>query len=138
MLWVPAPAVAGSNVPAFTSVIPVPLQVPPAVTALKVTDPSFVQKGPAAVIVASGGGATVMSIVLVSSHDPLTTKYVIVWVPAPAVAGSKIPTAPFIIPVPLQVPPAVAAERVTDPSVTQKGPAGVMVASGAGSTTIST
>ena len=42
----------------------------------------------------------------------------------------------MVIPVPLQVPPAVAAVNVTEASVAQKGPAAVMVAFGTGSTTI--
>src|SRR5690606_10037524 len=52
IVCVPGPAVAGSNVPASTSVIPAPLHVPPGVTAVKVIAPSTVHKGPAGVIVA--------------------------------------------------------------------------------------
>ena len=51
--WLPAPAVAGSNVPVDAFVIPVPLQVPPVSAAIKFTLEAFEQKGPAWVIVAS-------------------------------------------------------------------------------------
>jgi len=52
MVCVPAPAVAGLNVPKAPSVIPVPDHVPPASTAVRFTEASVVQNGPAAVIVA--------------------------------------------------------------------------------------
>ena len=49
-------------------------------------------------------------------------------VPAPETEGSKIPLTPSVIPVPVQVPPLLAAIRNCGPSVVQKGPAGEMVA----------
>ncbi len=61
MMWLPVPAIAGSNVPAFASVIPVPLQVPPGVAAVRVTAVSVSQNGPAGVMVASGEGSTTIS-----------------------------------------------------------------------------
>jgi hypothetical protein len=48
--------------------------------------------------------------------------------PAPAVDGEKVPLP--LMPDPNQVPPAVAALRETGASLEQKGPAGVIVASG--------
>ncbi len=70
MTNVPAPAVAGSNVPSTASVIPIPNQVPPAVTAVRLTAASAEQNGPAAVIVASGGFATVIDVVFESGQTP--------------------------------------------------------------------
>ena len=58
-------------------------------------------------------------------------------VPMPAVAGSKVPTDVLVIPVPLQVPPVVAAVSVTTLSLMQNGPAGVIVASRIADTTMS-
>jgi hypothetical protein len=68
----------------------------------------FVQTGETAVIVGVvPPGLTVTDVVLLFVH-PFTsvTEYVIVKVPAPAVAGLKVPFAAFVIPVPLHVPPA--------------------------------
>ena len=59
MVWVPAPAVEGLNVPKLALVIPVPLQVPPPVAADKLIEASAVQNGPVAVMVAFGIGLTV-------------------------------------------------------------------------------
>jgi hypothetical protein len=50
--------------------MPVPLHVPPAVAAVNVTAAAFEQKGPAAAIVAFGGGATIITVVL-ESLQPL-------------------------------------------------------------------
>ena len=52
MEWVPAPAIAGENVPAEALVIPVPAHVPPAVTAVKLTGASPMQNGPEGLIIA--------------------------------------------------------------------------------------
>lgn len=60
MVNVPAPAVAGSNVPAEALVIPVPLHVPPGEAAVKVTEVALAQKGPAGVMVASKSVFTVI------------------------------------------------------------------------------
>ena len=54
----------GSNVPVVPFVIPVPDQVPPASTAVKLTAASVWQKGPAAEIVTSQG--VVQSAILIS------------------------------------------------------------------------
>ncbi len=62
MLLAPIVADDGSNVPAFISVIPVPLQVPPPVAAVKFCAASVLQKSPGLVIVASGVAFTVISI----------------------------------------------------------------------------
>ena len=116
---VPTPAVAGLNVPAAALVMPVPDQVPPATEALRFRAGLAVQKGPTGVIVTMGAALTWMLAVLVSLQPPIVTVYVIVNVPAPAVAGSKVPAAAFVIPVPLQLPPAVAAVRFTAASLVQ-------------------
>lgn len=44
-------------------------------------------------------------------------------------AGSNVPVVALVIPVPLHVPPGVAALSVTAAAVLQNGPAGVMLAS---------
>ena len=49
-------------------------------------------------------------------------------VPAPATLGSKVPNAPFVIPVPVQVPPASTAVKFTGAALAQNGPAGLIVA----------
>ena len=125
---VPTPAVAGSKVPADVFVIPVPLQVPPAVAAVSVAALSLMQNGPAGVIVASSIADTTMFIVSVSGQAPEVV-YVISCVPTPAVAGSKVPFAVFVMPVPAQVPPAFTAVRFVAGSLVQKGPAAFMAAS---------
>ena len=63
------------------------------------------------------------------SVSPQTKVYVIICEPGPATAGSKVPLVALVIPVPLHVPPAPAATRLTAASVWQNGPAGVIVAS---------
>jgi hypothetical protein len=136
IVQVPTPAVTGLNTPVDAFVIPVPLHVPPAVAAVSVTEVPFEQKGPAGLIVASGV-ATVIVVVFVSVQPlPAVTVYVIVHVPTPAVPGSNVPAAALVIPVPLHVPPAVAAVSVTGAFAGQKGPAAVIVASGARLTVI--
>ncbi len=57
-------------------------------------------------------------------------------VPAPATLGLNVPLLEFVIPVPLQVPPVVAADKFTDEWFKQNGPAGFMVASGVSTTII--
>ena len=52
-----------------------------------------------------------------------------VWVPGPAEAGENSPLAAFTIPGPLHVPPGSTAARNVLAFDSQKGPAGVMVAS---------
>ncbi|MPM65883.1 hypothetical protein SDC9_112787 [bioreactor metagenome] len=47
----------------------------------------------------------------------------------PAVAGSNVPFEVLVIPVPLHVPPEVAAVRSTAVPLKQNGPAGSMLAS---------
>lgn len=132
----PATAVDGSNTPLIASVIPVPDHVPPAVAAVRVSTGSFEQNGPTGVMLASGGLPTVTEVVLVSEQPLVVTEYVMVNVPTPAVAGEKVPATGSVMPVPLHEPPAVADVRLTDASVIQNGPAGVMVASGDAFTTI--
>ena len=46
-------------------------------------------------------------------------------VPTPATTGSKVPLAEFVIPVPLQVPPATEAFKFTARLPLQNGPAGL-------------
>ena len=55
-----------------------------------------------------------------------------VCVPTPAVAGSNVPLAALVIPLPLHVPPAVAPVKFTEGSLIQYGPTGVIVASALG------
>ena len=136
MVLTPGIAAKGSKTPLMASVMPGPTHVPPGVAATSVTAGSFEQNGPTAVMVASGGLPTVIDVVLESEHPPVVIAYVIVNVPTPADAGVKVPATASVIPVPLQVPPGVAAVRLNGASVVQKGPAGVIVASGAGLTTI--
>lgn len=50
-------------------------------------------------------------------------------VPMPATEGSNVPLAPLVIPVPLHVPPPVAAERLKEEAATQVDGAVVIVAS---------
>jgi hypothetical protein len=70
-------------------------------------------------------------------HPATVTSYVMLFAPIFADAGSNVPFAAFVIPVPLQVPPAVAAERFTVASLEQKSPGLVIVASGVWLTVIS-
>ncbi len=49
-------------------------------------------------------------------------------------AGLKVPAKASVIPVPLQVPPVVAADKLNEASSIHTGPTGAMVGSGAGST----
>ena len=83
---------------------------------------------PTGVIVASSKAFTKMVVVSVSPQVP-GIEYVITCVPGPAVDGSKIPVAAFVIPVPLQIPPGSAAESVNGATEAQNGPTGVIVAS---------
>src|SRR5215207_3936552 len=69
-----------------------------------------------------------MLVVCTSPQVPPIT-YVIVHVPKPAAPGSKVPAAPLVIPIPLQVPPGSAPTKLTGASNTQNGPAAVIVAS---------
>lgn len=55
-------------------------------------------------------------------------------VPTPADVGLKVPVVLLIMPVPDHVPPAVAADNVTEAAFAQKGPAGAMVALGGAAT----
>jgi hypothetical protein len=48
-------------------------------------------------------------------------------VPAPETAGLKVPSAEFVIPVPLQVPPEAAAERLKGAAEAQTGATGQTV-----------
>ncbi len=57
--------------------------------------------------------------------------------PIPATAGSKVPALVSVMPSPVHIPPGVADTRLMGGSYSQKGPAGVMVASGFSKTSIS-
>ena len=61
-----------------------------------------------------------------SPQAPLI-EYVIVFAPAEANAGLNVPFIASVIPVPLHVPPALAADNVIGSSAIQNGPAGVIV-----------
>jgi hypothetical protein len=76
-----------------------------------------------------------MVVVSTSPHKPGIV-YVIVCDPAPAVTGLNIPVEVLVIPVPLQVPPEVAADRVTAASISQKGPTGLIAPLATGFTVI--
>jgi hypothetical protein len=64
------PAMAGLNVPATGSVIPVPDHVPPAVAADKLKGADPAQTGETAVIVAFAAFVTVMFVVSAAAHVP--------------------------------------------------------------------
>ena len=51
----------------------------------------------------------------------------IVKLPAPDTEGSKVPVAPLVIPVPLQVPPPEAAVILNGATLEQTGATGLMV-----------
>ena len=53
----------------------------------------------------------------------------ITWLPTPAVAGLNVPVAPFVIPVPVHVPPGLTAVKLTLAAFEQYGPTWVIVAS---------
>ena len=57
-----------------------------------------------------------------------------VYEPIPAMAGSKVPFTASVIPVPLQVPPPVAATKLVGVALTHKEAIGVIVASSLGRT----
>ena len=71
---VPAPAVAGLNVPVAVLVMPVPLHVPPPVAAVKFVVGSDKQKGPDGVIVAFGTAFTLIFLDLVEVQPPTVTE----------------------------------------------------------------
>ena len=56
--------------------------------------------------------------------------------PTPATEGSNVPRDVSVIPAPLQVPPGVTAVKFVAAAFKQNGPAGFIVASGAGVTVI--
>ena len=124
----PTPAIEGLNVPVAALVIPVPLHVPPACAATKLTAAALIQNGPAGVIAVFAVSTTCMLVVCKSPQTPLR-EYVIVCVPIPAVEGLKVPVAAFVIPVPLHVPPNSTGTKFKAGSVIQNGPAGLIVAS---------
>ena len=63
ILWVPTPAIEGSNVPLIESVIPFPLQVPPLVAADRLNELSVTQTG--------------FTEDIVGSEDEITTKFIV-------------------------------------------------------------
>jgi hypothetical protein len=122
------PAVAGSNVPALVLVMPVPDQVPPEVVADKFIGLALTHNEVNGDMVASAFGVTVTNAVSVFPQDPEMV-YVIVNVPVPEVAGSNVPPAPDVIPVPDQLPPPVTAFRLKAGEPKQRGATLLMVAS---------
>lgn len=112
-------------------IIPVPLQVPPEVAAVKFTVAALTHKEEDGVIVASELGVTVTKAVSIFPQAPLIV-YVIVNVPMPDVAGSNVPLTPDVIPVPVHVPPIVAELKLKDGVPTQIGVTLVIVASSSG------
>lgn len=129
----PSPAVAGSKVPFVAFIMPVPLQLPPDVAALrlKAGAPTHTEGG--CVMVAFSVLFTVTSAVSEPPQAPEVV-YVIVNVPVPEVAGSKVPFVALVIPVPLQVPPPVAAVRLKAAALAQTGLTFVIVGSADGPT----
>jgi hypothetical protein len=125
----PAPEVAGLNVPFAAFVIPVPLHVPPPVAALILNGAVFVQTGDTAVMVVLGTAFTVTVVVLLEGQAPPIV-YVIVKAPAPAVAGLNVPFAALVIPVPLHVPPPVAALKLKGAAFVQTGETAVIAVLG--------
>ena len=111
IVFVPAFASEGSNVPLIGSVIPVPLQVPPAVAAVKLNTVALAHIGDTAVILALAPEVTVIETVSIAPQVP-EIEYVIICVPIPAIAGSNVPDTPDVIPVPVHVPPVVAASKL--------------------------
>ena len=63
----PIPAIAGSNVPLTPDVIPVPVQVPPTVPALRLNADEPKQTGAEVFMVASANSVTVMVTVAVDA-----------------------------------------------------------------------
>jgi hypothetical protein len=80
IVWVPAPAVVGSNIPDVGFVIPDPLQTPPPSAATSCTELSFAQKGPALEITALNEDVTVTVADAEPEQMPLVpvTVYVVV------------------------------------------------------------
>jgi len=133
-LCVPAPATEGSNVPKIPSVIPVPKKLPPAVIGVIFIAASVMQKGPINVQSESGFESTSISSVSASEQAQFEILYVIVYVPGPTKDGANVPLFESVIPVPDHVPPGSAALKFNGGFVSQKGPAGVIVASTLAST----
>jgi hypothetical protein len=114
-------------------VIPLPVQVPPLVAAFNVTGEALTHNTGGEVIVASAFDVTVINAVSVFPQLPGIV-YVTVYVPVPAVAGSNVPLAPDVMPVPVQVPPAVAALKLNGADPMQTGATLFIVASASGDT----
>ena len=107
-------------------VIPEPDQVPPAVAAFRITLLTLLQKGPADVMVALAEVPTVMVAVSVLLQTPVEV-YITLKVPLPTREGENCPVEVLVIPCPDQMPPALAAVRVTNETLVQYGPVEVMV-----------
>src|ERR1043165_9797451 len=132
MVCVPAPAVAGLNVPAAALVMPVPVHVPPASTAARLNAGEEIHTGARCVIVTSFCWFTVTITVSVEGQVPAIS-YCTTYVPA--VAGSNVPAVLLVMPVPDQVPPGAAAVRLNGAEPEQAGAGCVMVALADPSTT---
>ena len=104
--WLPTPAVVGLNVPVVPFVIPIPVHVPPGLTAVKLTLDAFEQNGPAWVIVASVVFVMEILNVAVPGHVPGVV-YVTTYEPTPLEFRLIIPVLAFITPLLLivNVPP---------------------------------
>ena len=76
----------------------------------------------------TGNGFTVMVCVSVSPQLPAIV-YVMVVMPAPATLGLNAPVAGFVIPIPLQVPPGLAAVNTIGFASTHNEPGLTIVAS---------
>lgn len=111
IIFTPVVAKAGSNVPFTASIIPVPLQTPPVVAAVKLNCAASAHIAVIAVIVAFADGVTVTETVSTAPHIPEIV-YVIICVPIPAIEASNVPPTPDVIPVPVHVPPPVTADKL--------------------------
>lgn len=72
------------------------------------------------------GNGLIVIVVVEAPPQPPGKLYVMVLLPTCAADGSNEPVDPFTIPLPDQVPPGLAAVKVTMASFAQKGPAGLI------------
>ena len=76
------------------------------------------------------GNALIVTVCVAVSPQVPEKIWVTVNVPAPETAGSNVPTLVFVIPVPLQTPPAVTGVKLKAASLIQCAGSALMVASG--------
>ena|SRR6218665_2387430 len=109
MIWLlPGVAEAGSNVPDDAFVIPVPLQVPPGISAVRLNAATLAHCAATAVMFGGVLGVTAMFSTSVSAQGPVPTMYVTGMLPDNPAGSNVLP----VTPVPLHVPPAVPVTNV--------------------------